>query len=331
LQAVGAMPRRLRLEYSGAVYHVINRGNYRADIFREDGAKLAFLECLGEACERAGWVVHAWGVMSNHYHLAVETPEPNLVAGMQWLQGTFAIRFNRFRREAGHLFQGRYKSLLVDPAEALGPLCHYIHLNPVRAGLVAVDKAGEWPWTSLRWLADARARASWYRPGAALSHAGGLNDTAAGRRKYLEFLAWLAADEPEQRKQRFERMSKGWVLGTAEFRADLVVEHRHAAAALDDGYSDAATRRSELLNVLLKRLLGAVGKTKADIRRDRKSALWKIAVAMEMKSDSPATNAWLADALNMGNPFRVSRLLSAARAEPGTVKPFLTPIAKVKA
>src|SRR5690606_32622137 len=81
------MPRTLRLEYPGAVYHVLNRGNYRNDIFREDGARLAFLACLGEACERTGWVVHAWCVMSNHYHLAVETPEPNLVAGMQWLQG----------------------------------------------------------------------------------------------------------------------------------------------------------------------------------------------------------------------------------------------------
>ncbi|HVU33767.1 MAG TPA: transposase, partial [Opitutaceae bacterium] len=85
------MPRKRRLEYSGAVYHVISRGNYRAHVFGQEGTKFAFLKCLDEACEKAGWVVHAWCVMSNHYHLCVETPQPNLVEGMRWLQATFAV------------------------------------------------------------------------------------------------------------------------------------------------------------------------------------------------------------------------------------------------
>ena len=111
------MARTLRLEAEDGIYHVLNRGNYRADIFRADKTKTAFLTCLGEACGKAGWRVHAWCIMSNHYHLAVETPQGNLVGGMQWLQGTFSTRFNRLRGERGHLFQGRYKSLLVDPTD----------------------------------------------------------------------------------------------------------------------------------------------------------------------------------------------------------------------
>ena len=105
------MARKLRLEYPGACYHVINRGNYRADIFKTEGAKVAFEACLFEACAKSGWLLHAYVLMSNHYHLAVETPTGNLVAGMQWLQATFANRFNKLRGTRGHLFQGRYKSL----------------------------------------------------------------------------------------------------------------------------------------------------------------------------------------------------------------------------
>jgi REP element-mobilizing transposase RayT len=89
------MPRKLRFEQEGAVYHVLNRGNYHAEVFGTEEAKTAFLQCLDEACAKTGWVVHAWCLMSNHYHIALETPAANLVEGMQWLQGTFAVRFTR--------------------------------------------------------------------------------------------------------------------------------------------------------------------------------------------------------------------------------------------
>jgi putative transposase len=113
------MARRLRLESENGVYHVINRGNYRAHLFRADRTKEAFLRCVDEACQRTGWQVYAWCLMWNHYHVGIGTPRANLVEGMCWLQGTFAARFNRLRKEYGHLFQGRYKSIVVDPDEAL--------------------------------------------------------------------------------------------------------------------------------------------------------------------------------------------------------------------
>ena len=320
------MARKLRLEFEGAVYHVINRGNYRSALFRDDGAKLAFLACLDEACEKAGWEVHTWCVMSNHFHLALETPRGNLVAGMQWLQSTFALRFNRYRRECGHLFQGRYKSLLVDPAGALGPLCHYIHLNPVRAGITIVERMGDWPWSSLRWLMRPKERARWFRPMASLGHAGGLADTPAGRQKYAEYLAWLAENAPEQKRLRFDRMSKGWLLGTREFKAGLVEEHREAVAALEQGEPDLEEARMARLEARLGELLVAIGKTRADLARDPKSAHWKVALAVEMKASTTATNRWLTDALAMGSPFQVSRLASAFWAEPGASAPFLRAI-----
>ena len=116
------MVRKLRLEYPSAIYHVINRGNDRAAVFQSEGARTVFETCLAETCEKSKWVVHAWCVMSNQYHLALETPDGNLVAGMQWMQATFANRFNRDRGENGHLFQGRYKALVVEDGDPLGQL-----------------------------------------------------------------------------------------------------------------------------------------------------------------------------------------------------------------
>src|SRR4051812_35483854 len=133
------MPRKTRLEFPGAIYHVINRGNDKAWIFKQESAKQSFEECIFEACAKNAWILHAYVIMGNHFHLAVETPEGNLVAGMQWLQSKFANRLNKLRDARGHLFQGRYKALLVEPGGALGELCHYIHLNPVRAGIAPIE------------------------------------------------------------------------------------------------------------------------------------------------------------------------------------------------
>ena len=144
------MARKLRIEFAGACYHVINRGNYRRQLFTGKGAAEAFERCLAEAAERFGWQVHAYVVMSNHFHLAVKTPEPNLSDAMKWLQGTWAARFNRFRGETGRPFQGRYKALHVEPGEALGQVAHYIHLNPVRAGIVPPERLPEYRHSSLR-------------------------------------------------------------------------------------------------------------------------------------------------------------------------------------
>jgi len=110
------MPRSIRLEYPGAFYHVMARGNRRESIYRDEEDRRFFLKTLGEACGMTGWRVHAWVLLRNHYHLLIETPEPNLVAGMQWLQNTYTRRFNVRHRLWGRLFGDRYKAVLVQGA-----------------------------------------------------------------------------------------------------------------------------------------------------------------------------------------------------------------------
>lgn len=155
------MARRVRLEDAGNLYHVINRGNYRRDVFETEGAKEAFADTLDEGCRRYGWVVHAYVIMRNHFHLALETPEPNLADGMHWLGSTFATRFNRYRKERGHLFQGRYQSLLIEDAAALARVGAYIHLNPVRAHVVGPGEVASFRWSSLFRFVGTEARPPW--------------------------------------------------------------------------------------------------------------------------------------------------------------------------
>ncbi|MBA4137243.1 MAG: transposase [Opitutus sp.] len=326
------MARPLRMESESGVYHVLNRGNYRADIFRSDKAKAAFLKCLGEACEQTGWEVHAWCLMSNHYHLAVSTPNANLVEGMRWLQGTFSVRFNRLRDERGHLFQGRYKSLVVDPEAGLGPLCHYIHLNPVRARLRPVSALRDYAWTSLPWLLDLKRRPSWYRPQPFLDHAGELADTPAGRRKYSDYLAWLAEDESARKQQCFESMSRGWIIGSAGFVKALVQEHAELAGQGRRLAAELRETRESLWQEELAALLARLGRTAEELRRERKSAPWKAALAAAMKKRTTATNRWLGEHLHMGGLHEVSRMANAwlRASEPALEKQF-RPITNYKA
>jgi REP element-mobilizing transposase RayT len=310
------MARQLRLEADGGFYHVLNRGNYRADIFRGTKTRAAFLKCLDETCAKTGWRVHAWCVMSNHYHLAVETPRANLVEGMRWLQGTFAVRFNRLRKERGHLFQGRYKSLVVDPDSGLGPLCHYIHLNPVRAHLCEVERLPEWKWSSVAWLVNPRDRRPWFDPRTALEHAGGLEDTPQGRQKYLEYLKWLAEDEPARKAQQFEEMSRGWIIGSRDFAKDLI-EERTAMAGQGRRISREHREASEeMWQDAMRLLLAKLGRSEAELGTSGKSTSWKIAVAAVLKERTTATNRWLGKALHLGGLYEVSRKVAAWIREP---------------
>jgi len=307
------MARKLRLEYAGAMYHVINRGNGRAGVFAEEGARTAFLSCLFEACEKAGWVLHAYVLMSNHYHLALETPKGNLVGGMRWLQSTFSSRFNRLSGKSGPVFQGRYKALVVEGAEALGALAHYIHLNPVRAGLVPVERLAEHRDSSFAALMEPKRRPGCLRVEAFLQAAGGLADMAAGRRKYGAYLGWLAENKEARKQMKFERMSKGWALGGQAFRQALAKDHR--IKLRQAGRQEAAARKTrELLWVAaLRRAMTRLGKTKREVQGDIKAAPWKVAVAAQLKKVSTVTNVWLAGQLRMGAPDGVSRYVSELR------------------
>ena len=140
------MARPLRIEYPGAIYHVTSRGNARQSIFIDDVDRQVFLEVLGNVVEKYNWLCHAFCLLDNHYHILVETQDPNLSLGMRQLNGVYTQKVNIRHHRVGHLFQGRYKAILVEKSEYLLELCRYIVLNPVRAGMVREPK--QWQWSS---------------------------------------------------------------------------------------------------------------------------------------------------------------------------------------
>jgi REP element-mobilizing transposase RayT len=173
------MARPLRIEFPGALYHVTSRGNERAPIFFTDHDRRDFLSILGDVVEQYHWQCHAYCLMPNHYHLLLQTPEPNLSRGMHQLNGTYTQRLNRRHDRVGHLFQGRFKAILVDREGHLLELARYVVLNPVRAAMVHDPE--EYRWSSLG-ATLGRARAErWLTVGPLVRHFG-------SRERYREFV-----------------------------------------------------------------------------------------------------------------------------------------------
>ncbi len=142
------MSRPLRIEFPGALYHVTARGNRREAIYEDDKDRRLFLDGLGDVVDRFNWLCHAHCLMTNHYHLVVETPDGNLAKGMRQLNGVYTQTINRRHGRSGHVFQGRYTAVLVDADAHLLELARYVVLNPVRAGMVG--DPGKWKWSSYR-------------------------------------------------------------------------------------------------------------------------------------------------------------------------------------
>ena len=171
------MARPVRIEYPGAVYHITSRGNERKDIFRADSDREAFLAFLGKVVERFGWRLSAWVLMSNHFHLVIQTPEPNLSRGMHWLNGSYAGWFNHGHKRWGHLFGSRFKAFLVEEERYLAEVLRYVVLNPVRAKMV--ERPDQYRWSSYRPTAGLDQAPDWLDMDAALSPFGPATEGAA--------------------------------------------------------------------------------------------------------------------------------------------------------
>jgi putative transposase len=306
------MARTLRIERRGGVYHMINRGNYLQDLFINDGAHGSFESCLFEACEKCGWILEGFCVMTNHFHLVVRTPKGNLIYGMKWLQSTFANRYHKYRKVHGKLFQGRYKSLIVEEDSYLGGLLHYVHLNPVRAGMCTVSGLKNYRWSSYWYLRNPSRRRAFMDCSGALSAAGGLADTVAGRKKYQDYLLWLSTDDVARKELAFDTMCRGWALGSKDFKKSVLKEE------LEKGESDnsefegrSLSEANELIwEGLVEGALGYFGKTDADIVSDKKCSHWKAGIASLLKKRSSAPNTWITCRLNMGASQAVSRYVT---------------------
>ncbi|MEZ0174379.1 MAG: transposase [Candidatus Reddybacter sp.] len=178
------MARPLRLEYAGAIYHVTSRGDRRGDIYADDSDRSRWLETLGDVCSRYNWRVHAYCLMDNHYHLVVKTIESNLSKGMRQLNGVYTQSYNRRHHHTGHLFQGRYKAILVDKEAYLLELTRYVVLNPIRARMV--KNVGDWPWSSYPAMVGDSQLYSWLETDWLLSQFGKQRKRA--REKYTDFV-----------------------------------------------------------------------------------------------------------------------------------------------
>jgi putative transposase len=217
---------RLRVEYAGAIHHVMNRGDRREEIVRDEEDRARFVSVLEQACQKTGWQVHAWCLMSNHFHLVVETPRANLSAGMKWWLGTYTQRYNARHALRGHVFGGRFKSLLVDGrrGDYLRTVCDYVHLNPARAGLIpAQERLENYAWSSYpQYLRAARKRPVWLRVDRVMGEHGIEHDSAAGRRHFAVTTAGVRGAETEL--EAFKRIRNGWMFGRDDSRGMVAGE-----------------------------------------------------------------------------------------------------------
>ena len=328
------MARSIRIEYPGAFYHVMARGNRREAIFKDDDDRRFFLKTLSDACGRTGWRVHAWLLMGNHYHMFIETPGANLVEGMKWLQNAYTRRFNVRHRLWGRLFGDRYKSVLVEGAGCYyETLADYIHLNPARAGLVNPAKGSgilDYQWSS---LAGGYALAPGKRPGWLVASTGlavlGLPDSAAGRRRYVERLDRRIVEEgleragiaavPEEVDARCSHLRKGWYWGSRQFGERMLKlgervlsKKRHRSYK---GSQESRAHGEKEAARLLKEGMAAVGLRKADLENLPGSDLRKVAVASAIWERTTVGMQWINDRLVMKSAANASHQIRRMRMQ----------------
>jgi putative transposase len=204
------MARPLRIEYSGAFYHVMHRGNAGADIFKSDRDREKFLEYVGKAATRYEIKIHTYCLMTNHYHFLIETPQPNLSQAIKWINVGYVAYFNRKRRRSGHLFQGRFKAIVIDADEYLKQLSRYIHLNPVRAGMVKYCK--DYPWSSYRVYGGYAKAPEWMETNWLLSLFSA--NLKKGKERYRDFIESV---ENEKIENPSKDIVGGIILGGTDF------------------------------------------------------------------------------------------------------------------
>jgi len=309
------MARKLRLEYPGAIYHVMNRGDRRESIFHDDADRKRFVETLAECCTKTGWQVHAYVLMPNHFHLVVEMPQPNLVAGMKWFLGTYTARFNRRHQQFGHLFSGRYKSLVVDGSGTgyLKTVCDYVHLNPARARLVQPEAAlRTFAWSS--WPAYLHApakRPAWLRVERLLGEYGIPKDSPAGRQSLEHALEERRGAETGE---EFKPIRRGWCLGEETFRKELLAQMGGRVGAEHYGAERAepdVAKAERIIETELKRRRW----TEEQLRERPKGDAAKVRLAVRLRAETVQTVAWLAKRLHLGSRAYAHHLLWRARRE----------------
>ncbi|MEN7973498.1 MAG: transposase [Verrucomicrobiota bacterium] len=320
------MPRSVRHEYGGAVYHAMCRGNNGQAIFRQDKGRRLFLSTLEEACRQTGWRIHAYVLMPNHYHLLLETPEANLVAGMKWFQGTYTQRFNAMFKCRGHLFQGRYKALPVEAegnADYFRAVGNYIHLNPYRSGLAGngFGKSLEaYKWSSYGAYAGLSGRCPDWLFRERLMNACGIDgkkpDCFKQYRAVLE--TQMEGSSGVLDKMVEKQLKRGWYVGGEQFKEWLGGMLPDRSDNLRGGQRRAHDEKEaeRLLAAALDRL--KINET--DLLAMKNNQPEKQSVAWLLKKFTTVTGVWITSRINMGHRSNLSRALSALERNPDRIR-----------
>ncbi len=325
MQYLRAVARPLRIEYPGAIYHVLARGNQGRAIFKDDRDRKRFLETLEESCQKTGWQIHAYVLMGNHYHLLVETPEANLVAGMKWLQGTYTQRYNARHKVFGHLFQGRYKAIVVEGQDLnhLQFVSTYIHLNPARAGLVriGVEKLKGYRWSSYPCYLS-RQCPGWIQRAKVLSTLGLREADCGGYEAYLEGRVLELGIKAGRREleEQWKALRRGWYVGSESFGQKLERKLEQAVQGRKrESHSGGARQAHDAAAAekLLVAGLAALGIGRDKLRELPKTAPEKVALAWWLRGRTTVPLQWVGERLRMGHYTRVTQAVSRANRKPG--------------
>jgi putative transposase len=306
------MARPLRIEFAGALYHITSRGNERRNVFRSDRDRKAFLVFLGVAAKRFGWSVTAWVLMSNHFHLVVQTLEPNLSRGMHWVNSAYAGWFNRVYGRSGHLFQGRFKAFLIDKETYFAEVLRYVVLNPVRAKMV--ERPEDYKWSSYRATAGLAKAPEWLDLDSILPLFGGERPVA--HEAYREFvLAKIGCED-----RLWDKLTNQFYLGTEEWTKAMRKRVESKPRSTDHPRLQRAVGRPKMHLVI-----GAVAKaaevTEAVIRTTRGGILRRL-VAWIGWHEGLVTLRSIAASLRLRSEGHISNLIKRCAREFGEDRLF---------
>lgn len=299
------MARPLRLEFAGALYHITSRGNERRPIFRDDIDREMFLTFLAEAVMRFGWSLTAYVLMTNHFHLTIQTPEPNLSRGMQWLNGVYVNWFNRRYKRSGHLFQGRFDAKLIEKENYFGNVLRYVVLNPVRAKIVS--RPEDYRWSSYRATAGLEAAPAWLDIASALAwlHP----DRSMAQAEYQRFVQAKTGCED----RLWDNLVNSIYLGSEEWakRTRKIVESKPRSS--DHPKVQRAVGRPAIQQVV--ETVARVGELPREVVRSRSGGAWRRLIAWIGWYEGLVTLRTIAAALRLRSEGYVSQLIRRCERE----------------
>ena len=296
------MPRPIRIENPSSVFHVFSRGNYRQPIFQDPQAAVVFLKIFEETIIRTDWQVYAYAIMPNHFHFVVKAPRANLSRGMHLLLTTFALRFNGFREEHGHVFQGRYQAKRTPSGFDASRVIDYVHLNHVRKGLYKVEELPTTPLSSLSLLMHPDRRGV-FRIQEGLKFVG-YPDNPDAWQAYLGHIRSVFLKDPDSKLFDYE-----WDIAMKAEKVLIDKNPRALERPSDLPYDQILELDNIHTEHAVVRLLAEAGKVEMDLLLDRGAVEWKVDMALKLLAITTASLTYVAKRLHAGDQGHLARLI----------------------